>query len=161
MGRNRPVGVFTGTYSLSDTTQPVEYSTATIWRFFKTFLGGMGSPTAYLYVPDPVSPLTFTTSTGFRITPGRLVFDGASSPRIMWWLPGWAPFDKWVKAAVIHDWLYDSNHRGKVLVSFRASTAIFAEAMRTLGVREIQITIVCYLINKFGRAIWDAPLPPS
>jgi hypothetical protein len=158
MSQNLPVGTFAGTYSLADMPQPGGYNTSTLWKYVTLFFGGLGSPTIYMYVPDPINPLTYTTSTGLEITPGKFEFDGASSPRITWWIPGCSPFDKWIKAAAIHDWLYELNHMEKPLVSFEESTIILEEALHALRIPKLQIFMTCYLTRKFGQAVWDKKL---
>lgn len=37
--------------------------------------------------------------------PENFVFDGASIPRWLWWIPGFAPLGKHIWAALLHDWL--------------------------------------------------------
>ena len=46
----------------------------------------------------------------FRIEPEEMITDGASVPRYLWYVSGFAPFD-FTRAAVIHDWLYEVHHR--------------------------------------------------
>jgi hypothetical protein len=46
----------------------------------------------------------------FRIEPEEMITDGASIPRNLWYISGFAPFD-FTRAAVIHDWLYEAHHR--------------------------------------------------
>jgi len=46
----------------------------------------------------------------WRIEPGEMITTGASVPRSLWQLPGFAAFD-FTRAALIHDWLYEAHHR--------------------------------------------------
>ncbi len=46
----------------------------------------------------------------FRIEPEEMITNGASIPRKLWYVPGFAPFD-FTRAAVIHDWLFEAHHR--------------------------------------------------
>ena len=46
----------------------------------------------------------------FRIEPEEMITSGASIPRKLWYVPGFAPFD-FTRAAVIHDWLFEAHHR--------------------------------------------------
>jgi hypothetical protein len=46
----------------------------------------------------------------FRIEPEEMITNGASIPRNLWYVPGFAPFD-FTRAAVIHDWLFEAHHR--------------------------------------------------
>ncbi len=45
-----------------------------------------------------------------RIEPEEMITNGASIPRNLWYVPGFAPFD-FTRAAVIHDWLFEAHHR--------------------------------------------------
>src|SRR5262249_1724058 len=46
----------------------------------------------------------------FRIEPEEMITDGATIPRGLWYVSGFAPFD-FTRAAVIHDWVYEAHHR--------------------------------------------------
>lgn len=58
--------------------------------------------------------------------PAGFIFDGASIPRFFWRIIG-HPFETWVPAACIHDWLYYSGEHPRKL-----SDEIFREALREL-----------------------------
>ena len=47
---------------------------------------------------------------GLTIRPEAMLTTGASTPRWLWQLPGYAAFD-FTRAALIHDWLYEAHHR--------------------------------------------------
>jgi hypothetical protein len=50
----------------------------------------------------------------------RWITDGASVPRNLWYVSGFAPFD-FTRAAVIHDWLYEAHHRYNMAVDALAA----------------------------------------
>ena len=56
----------------------------------------------------------------FRIQPEEMITDGASVPRNLWYVSGFAPFD-FTRAAVIHDWLYEAHHRYNMAVEALAA----------------------------------------
>ena len=85
--------------------------------------------TFFLYHPKHDKPFSFTTHLkndpnlqlkggrggyqypkGWKIEPGEMVTTGASVPRNLWHVRGFAPFD-FTRAALIHDWLYEAHHR--------------------------------------------------
>lgn len=105
-------------------------------------------------MPDPDNPLTYVTSDGTTITPQIFQFDGATTPRYMWWSKYLSPWE-WPRAAAMHDWLFEAHHRGKDECGFLRANQILAEACRTLGVPEPKIDQIRWAVNKFGRRLWD------
>lgn len=128
------MGKFTGRYCL----RPVSY------RLFE-------------YTPDRGDPFAFVTDLGQRIEPQTMLTDGASIPRFAWAFPGFDPMD-WIDGAVIHDWLYESHHRGLSAVTFSQANAVLLECLQTLGVAHWKRAAIMGAIGAFGRAVWDKPI---
>lgn len=57
-------------------------------------------------------------------------FDGASIPRIFWWIPGFAPIGPHLWAALLHDYLCD--HPDKLPRTI--ADAVFAELIEETGI---------------------------
>ena len=73
--------------------------------------------------------------------------DFASIPRLLWaFLPQWG---KYGNAAVIHDWLYWDQRRGR-----RASDDIFLEGMKVLEVSAWKRNVIYYAVRAFGGFAW-------
>ena len=72
------------------------------------------------HVGSPDSKDSITVPTGF-------VWDGGSVPRVLW--PILDPWGSASKAYLLHDWLYHTGDRSRLV-----SDAIFMEAMEVLGV---------------------------
>ena len=73
--------------------------------------------------------------------------DFASIPRLLWaFLPRWG---KNGNAAVIHDWLYWDQRRGR-----RASDDIFLEGMKVLEVPKWKRNVIYYAVHWFGGFAW-------
>lgn len=84
--------------------------------------------TFFFFKPKKDEPFTFTThaegdpalnrkhgrgkyrKAGWRICPEDMITTGASVPRQLWYVPGFAAFD-FTRAALIHDWLFEAHHR--------------------------------------------------
>ncbi|EDQ9400003.1 DUF1353 domain-containing protein [Salmonella enterica] len=76
--------------------------------------------------------------------PAGFITDLATVPRIFWTvLP---PDGKYVKAAIIHDYLYDNALRTK----FEADR-IFLDGMTVLGVPKWKRTVMYWAVRMFGR----------
>lgn len=148
-----PIGYFSGTYALQELVQP-KPATSLLYRVLDVITGGLGSPTIYRYIPDPVFPLTYISHSGLRITPGEFIFDGATTPRILWIIKGFSPWD-WTRAAAIHDWLYEVHDRGKDILGFYESNTLLGEMCRTLGVAEWKISIIVSGADRLGKQMWD------
>ena len=82
--------------------------------------------------------------TGERIVvPGGFETDGASIPRLLWWL--YSPWGSYAKAAVIHDYLYRETCRPRI-----ECDRIFLEAMAVLGVWWGRRHIIYRAVRMFG-----------
>jgi hypothetical protein len=75
--------------------------------------------------------------------PDGFVTDFASVPRALW--PVFPPSGPWCKAAVIHDYLYQSQTCSRFLAD-----AIFREAMAQLGVPIWRRVVMYYAVRLFG-----------
>lgn len=71
----------------------------------------------------------YSSSHGVIEVPEGFVTDGASIPRIFWSILG--PFGSYLKAAVIHDYLYSANN---TTFTRKQADLIFKEAMFNDGV---------------------------
>jgi len=84
------------------------------------------------------SGLTVTVPAGF-------ITDGASVPRLLWWLmPAWG--DKGTRAAMVHDYLLDMMHLGQPVAGMDVREAIdwqFYLMLKALDVPEWRAR-VCY-----------------
>tara|TARA_Y100000310_G_scaffold334175_1_gene413284 strand:+ start:1812 stop:2135 length:324 start_codon:yes stop_codon:yes gene_type:complete len=75
------------------------------------------------------------------------VTDFASVPRCLWWVvPQWG---KWGKAAVLHDFLYQTKLRSR-----READGIFLEAMGVLGVKNWRKYPMFLAVRCFGFLAW-------
>lgn len=62
-------------------------------------------PDVFLFIPDKLSPLSFTRHNGDRITPKKLLTDGGTIPRPIWVFRSYSPWG-YAPAFVIHDWIF-------------------------------------------------------
>jgi len=103
------------------------------------------------------APFTYQLADGsgeIRV-PADMVTDFASIPRILWTIL--APTGSYGKAAVLHDYLY--RHRlvnvPDRLVDREEADAIFAEAMRALGVNWATRAFLYRGVRVTSGAAWD------
>lgn len=75
--------------------------------------------------------------------PPGFTTDFASVPRLLW--PVFPPAGPWCKAAVIHDYLYQSRTCSRFLAD-----ALFREAMAQLGVPVWRRVVMYYAVRVFG-----------
>lgn len=111
----------------------------------------------WLFIPDPWNPFTFTTNSGVVIKPEDMLTDGASIPRFLWGVPGMAPWD-WPDAVIIHDWLYETHHRGRDVVGFSEANAILGEAMDAMKAPPLVRDAFVWASNEFGLPVWNRPI---
>ena len=79
--------------------------------------------------------------------PSGFVTDFASVPRPLWWfIPTWG---KYGNAAVIHDFCYRDQSRGR-----KESDDIFLEAMIVLKVGWLKRTLIHWAVRIFGGLAW-------
>ena len=65
------------------------------------------------------------------VVPKGFQTDLASIPRPLWGIPGFSPFDRIARGAVLHDWLY--THGAKLYYTRADADAILEAAMREDG----------------------------
>lgn len=146
------------------------------------FYGKVGydpAPYEVWYYTPSCNALVYKTFNGSWIIPGPMITDGVSVPQWLGYLGYETLSSKYfLKAALIHDWLFDAVERetpiiigyksdGKELysneISFTRANEIFAEAIRTEmkergeTVDEDVIAIFFNAVEKFGREAWDTP----
>jgi len=82
------------------------------------------------------------------IAPEAMRTDFASIPRFVWSL--WPPYSPhYGKAAVIHDWLYQTEGDGRF--TRRQSNLIFLEAMKSLGAGYFKRSTIFNAVELFSR----------
>lgn len=100
------------------------------------------------------APFEAVTSIGRIVAHRGFETDGASIPRAAWAIIG-SPFDDYLEAAVIHDFLYSPwNHE------YDRSEAdhIFRELMWNTGVNRAKLTTMWAMVRLFGRSSFKANL---
>lgn len=81
------------------------------------------------------------------VVPAGFEWDGGSVPRIFWNLVD--PWGKASKAYLLHDWLYHTQDRSRLV-----SDAILMEAMEVLGVNFFKRKIVFRAVRIGGWMAW-------
>jgi hypothetical protein len=152
---------------------------STGWQFYKRFAGiewdrlgkfegeadlAVYAGRNYTFKPNKDNPFSFTRYNGDKITPGRMITDGGSIPRMLWNVQG---FDPWYYMAsyLVHDWLYLQHHcTPEVAVDFNTANDVLAEAVYTLMVtgavpqnwRNV-VAIHTAVNSRVGLEVWNAP----
>lgn len=91
-------------------------------------------PDSFVYVPDPVQPFSYTTSTGRKITPRVMDTDGGSIPRLLWPSSKFSPWG-YAPGYMIHDWVFIAHkckHEPDTDWTFPQSALLLAEVIKTL-----------------------------
>jgi len=101
------------------------------WRLVFQFCYGVGKKYSHDRITVPV---------GF-------VTDFASSPPPVWFII--PPWGKYGKAAIIHDYLYQTKQRSR-----KEADLIFREAMTVLGVAKWRVFLMYYGVRIFGFLAW-------
>ncbi len=129
----------------------VDYDTAPVGRFEGSLFvmwigeGGSSGDGAFVYVPNPAAPLTFTRSGGLpfgEIAPEMMYTDGGSIPKPAQLFRGFSPWG-YAPGYMIHDWLFVARHcnldgtptnaeRRMAGMEFQTSANIMAETIKTL-----------------------------
>jgi hypothetical protein len=88
--------------------------------------------------------------------PSGMVFDGASIPRSAWsWIGH--PYDhRYLPAAIIHDWLYQTQHTTR-----RRADDLFREALRANGVNRVRATTMWLAVRAGGGNGWREKAKPE
>ncbi|MDW6005423.1 DUF1353 domain-containing protein [Vibrio mangrovi] len=77
-------------------------------------------------------------------------YDGASIPSAAYGIIG-TPFNpRFMKAAVVHDWLYYTH-----MLSRSDADQLFYELLRESGVRKIKAVLMREAVEGFGHFYWD------
>lgn len=123
---------------MSDFTGPLTITQTANWREWiietplRYEIGGLGTGR---FIEVPVGFLT----------------DGASIPRLLWWLlPTWGVYSR---AAVVHDYLYDrieAEKPNQYAPNFQAANDIFLEAMKVCGVPWLLRHLMWLAVSLFG-----------
>jgi hypothetical protein len=87
------------------------------------------------------------------VVPAGFVTDFASTPRFIWWL--YPPFGRYLKAAVLHDFLCSILGLEKRLVD-----AVFWTAMRASKCRWWEIFPIYYAVRVFGWIVYKPTQRP-
>lgn len=86
--------------------------------------------------------------------PKSFITDGASVPHSLQWL--YNPFGKYIKAAVIHDYLYSTyNNTG---INRTLSDKIFRHIMKETGVDDRTVRRFYAAVKYFGATSWKTKL---
>jgi hypothetical protein len=102
-----------------------------------------------------VNGFTLHVPAGFRT-------DLASIPRVLWWLPGFAPMELGVEAPIVHDLLYQNSgvcrHRDEPphWFSRRDVDRIFKVLMREAGVGGFRRSVAWAAVRGFGWFAWKS-----
>jgi len=92
-------------------------------------------------VVKPFHHMGYTVPSGF-------ITDGASIPKAFWSLVG-SPFTgKYVKVAILHDYLYS----GAENVSFEEANRIFYNGLREAGVNRLKAFLMYKAVCMFGKS---------
>ncbi len=83
------------------------------------------------------------------VVPARFESDGASIPRFAYSIIGGRWTGKYVRGAIIHDWLYFSQSYSR-----KEADKIFLEAMKVLGVSLWKRRIMFLMVSTFAGFIW-------
>lgn len=94
------------------------------------------------------APFEAVTSLGRILVHRGFETDGASIPRAAWAIIG-SPFDEYLEAAVIHDFLYSAWNQ-----EYDRSEAdhIFRELMWNTGVNRAKLSTMWLMVRLFGRS---------
>lgn len=91
------------------------------------------APNQFIYRPDDLEPLAFTTADGRTIRPQLMFTDGGSIPRLFWSAPDFGPWD-FAPGYIVHDWLFHQHHcrlGDWQQWDFATSAQVLAQAIKT------------------------------
>lgn len=118
-------------------------------------------PSWYVYLPLESEGFSFLRANGEIITPGHMMTDAGSIPRLAWSIPDLDPWC-YLPAYIVHDWEFGQHHLGVVTKTFEEVNATLAEGISTListGVcpgDELKIDMIHAAVSSvFGGKIWD------
>ena len=102
--------------------------------------------------------LAFDWSVPFKLPDGRrgrvtvyagFVTDGASVPRMAWFLAGHPMESPRIVAALAHDWLYASH-----VTDRKTADEIYAAILRAVGRASWRVAVEYAALHKFGASAW-------
>jgi hypothetical protein len=121
-------------------------------------------PDLFIFLPDNAKPLSFTRSTGEKITPGRMLTDGGSIPRPLWILRSYSPWG-YAPAFIVHDWLFNMKHcelSGYDKYTYEDAASVLAEVMKTMmetkkvEVDKLTLVSMYAAVSSFiAKDLWD------
>ena len=88
------------------------------------------------------------------IVPKGFETDGASIPRIFWSIAGCPLKAKYVKAAILHDYLYSKNSK----ISFHQANLAFYRNMRRAGIPKLKAKLMYKAVEIFGKSHYKGEL---
>lgn len=92
------------------------------------------------------------TSLGIIAVPRGFISDGASIPKAAWWIIG-SPFDEYLEASIIHDFLYSAQNTS---YSRDEADFIFKELMWNTGVSRPKLLAMHAAVRLFGKSSFKA-----
>jgi len=126
----------------------------------------------YKYIPDAADPFRFTRASGATITPGKMLTDCGSVPRVVWSIPMLNPWT-YVYGYLLHDWLFTSHHCNLPGASeFHDANRVLGEAIFTqmtaaqppyAAPEDWRAAVTIFeAVNSFvGRRVWDRAWTPE
>lgn len=111
-------------------------------------------PDSYRYQPVADDPLAYTSNDGNDfVLDESFDTDMASTPRLLWSVPGYGP-DDYLQAALVHDWLFARHHQGREILTFRQTNALLEEMVRSLGGNRFRAFAYRVACDLAGWPIW-------
>lgn len=99
-----------------------------------------------VFIPSLGISQRLTVPAGFRT-------NLASTPRPLWWIPGFAPFGRIERIAALHDWLY-SIRCNLPWVTQPVSDAILDAGLRADGECWLVRELVWFFVRLYGESHW-------
>lgn len=113
------------------------------------------APGLYRYRPYPAEPFAYRTDVvpGLVVVPEEMDTDGASTPRVLWTVPGYSPWD-WLPAALVHDWAYEAKALGRPYCSRLEADLMLREGVLDLGFSKVVAETVYRAVRVAGGPWW-------
>lgn len=86
----------------------------------------------------------FSIKQGWLLIPAKYKWDGASIPRVFWTLVGSPYSPKFMRASLVHDFLYYRTD-----VSAKCNDKVFYSVLREDGVSTIKAKIMYYAVRSY------------
>jgi hypothetical protein len=125
-------------------------------KFYGSYTLRPIGPDLFECLPDPVTGFYWISNSGNRIDIESMHTDGATIPRWFRWIKWMSPTSV-TDAAVLHDSLYEQEHRGQHPCTFHEANEYLFEAIGDLPYHVPLIKRAMYLIatELFGRFWWN------